>query len=124
MKKGVLIKSDLTVQPIELAEPLHRSLAAAVGGLFEIVRPINLKQPYVFVSNEESLILDLPINEVGCYLYGTYAHGHPIAGNIVIMKEGVVNDDGEWDLISLNDHELAIVLEAMSSTAEVYRHAK
>ena len=124
MKKAVLIKSDLTVQPIELTEPLHRSLHAAVGGLFEIVRPIGLKKPSVFVSNECSLLLDLPINEVGCYLYGTYAHSHPIAGDIVIMKEGVVNDDGEWDLIGLDDHELTIVLEAMSSTAEVYRHAQ
>ena len=126
MKKAVLIKTDMSIQAVELTEPLHRSLHAAVGGHFEIVRPQGLRTPYVMIVNEDYINLGLPRNEIGCYLYRTLIHGHPIQGDIIIMQEGIVNDDGEHDLIGLDPLDVPLVIKAMQQVkkmvcSEVYR---
>lgn len=125
MKKAVLIKTDMTIQAVELTEPTYRSLDAAVGGLFETVRPAGLKPPYLMIVNESGVIRQLPRNEIGCYLYQTRIHGCPIAGDAVIMKIGT-NDDGEQDLLGLTDLEVEKVVHAMDLIkklvcSEVYR---
>lgn len=112
MKKAVLIKTDMTIQAVELTEPLYQSLNAAVGGCFEHVHPAGLKPPYLMVVNESGVLDGLPKNEIGCYLYQTRIHGYPIAGDIVIMQEGIV-EGGEHDLISLTDLEVEKVVHAM-----------
>lgn len=61
------------------------------------------------VVNEEGLILDLPMNTLGCLLYGTQYHGSPIVGNIVIMKEGITSSGP--DLIGLEDNEIASIIK-------------
>ncbi len=82
----------------------YDTLSNAVGGLIEIVRPVGLPKPYVMLVNEEGLCLELPINNLGCQLYGTIMHGAPIVGNICFVTEGWVN--GEPDLIGLTDEKL------------------
>ena len=126
MKKAVLIKADMTIRAVELQEPTYKSLDAAVGGLFEQVHPAGLKPPFVMIVNEDGLRLRLPKNEIGCYLYQTRIHGHPIVGDAVIMKIGTVNDEGEQDLIGLTDLEVEKVVHAMELVkklicSEVYR---
>lgn len=122
MKKAVLIKTDMTIQAIDLTEPLYRSLGAAVGGHFEIVRPRGLRSPYVMIVNEDFIHLGLPRNEIGCYLYQTKIHGHPIQGDIIIIQEN------ETDLIGLDPLDIPLVIKAMQQAkkmvcSEVYRHA-
>lgn len=127
--KAVLIKSDLTIEAIDLTEPLNKSLQAAVGGFFEIVRPQGLRYPYLMIVNENYIKLGLPRNEIGCYLYRTLIHGHPILGDIIIMKEGIVNADRERDLIGLDPLDVPLVINAMNQVkeitcSEVYRRAQ
>lgn len=129
MKKAVLIKTDMTIQAVDLTKPLHRSLNAAVGGFFEIVRPQGLRSPYVMIVNEDYINLGLPKNEIGCYLYRTQIHGHPIQGDIIIMQEGIVNDEGEQDLIGLDPLDVPLVIKSMKLIkemvcSEVYRCAR
>ena len=125
MKKAVLIKTDMTIQAVELTEPTYRSLSDAVGGYFETVRPAGLKPPYLMVVNENGLLDQLPKNEIGCYLYQTRIHGYPIVGDIVIMQEGIV-EGGEHDLIVLPDLGIEEVVHTMELIqklvcSEVYR---
>ena len=67
------------------------------------VKPARLRHPYCMIVNEEGRLLDLPLNYVGSYFYGTDQHGEPIVGNIVIMKDGYRG--GEPDIVGLNDVE-------------------
>ena len=77
--KAVTVTHDLKIGFTELEEPLHKSAGAFVGGWIEIVRPRGLKRPYVLIVNEEFMLLGLPKNEIGYYLYQTHLHGNPSA---------------------------------------------
>lgn len=59
------------------------------------------------IVNEEGLLENLPINSIGCLLYGTAFHQCPIVGDIVIMKDGFRN--GEPDIVGLTDKEVDII---------------
>lgn len=104
---GIVVTPDGNIYAKDLQEPLHRSAGKTVGGHIEIVRPRNLPRPYCMVVNEEFLLLRLPLNPVGCALYDTHQHGHPICGNIIILKE-----QGEY-LVGLDPKEQKIIKEYM-----------
>jgi hypothetical protein len=108
--KGIVITTDDEISIRDFDRPLHRTVGEAVGGYIEIVKPVGLKPPFVMVVNDEGLLLDLEVNALGCVLYGTLAHGHPIVGDIVIMKLGIVN--GEPDLVGLEDQQ-AVELQGL-----------
>lgn len=111
--KAVTVTHDLDIGFTELQKPLYRSAGEFVGGHIEIVRPRGLQRPYVMIVNEEFLLLGLPRNEIGCYLYQTHLHGNPICGNFLIMKE-----DGE-ELIGLQDVETLRVMLAMQKVKDL-----
>lgn len=104
--KGIVISTKDEVSVQEFAEPLYQSLNTAVGGYIEHVRPMRLQAPYRMIANEEGLLLGLPVNNVGSYLYGADRHGNAIVGNVVIMKDGY-NSDGEPDIVGLDESEAA-----------------
>lgn len=103
--KGIVIttKNEMRVQ--EFPEPAHKSIDDAVGGWIEIVHPMRLEEPYCMIVNEEGLLLNLPINTFGSFLYGVDRHCIPILGNIVLLKEGI-NSDGEPDILGLDEQEI------------------
>lgn len=103
--KGIIITTENKVEIKDFDEPLYKSVGAAVGGHIELVHPIGLADPYVMIVNEEGLIYELPLNVLGCVLYGTHNHGQPIVGDIVVMKTGWT-DDGP-DIVGLEDQECA-----------------
>ena len=111
--KAVTVTHDLKIGFTELDKPLYKSAGEIVGGWIEIVRPRGLQRPYVMIVNEEFLLLELPRNEIGCYLYQTYDHGHPICGNFLILKE-----QGE-DLVGLMDIEVIQVMGAMAKVRDL-----
>ena len=98
----------------EFSEPACKSIGEAVDGYIEIVHPVRLGRPYCMVVNEEGLLRNLPMNVLGSYLYGTDTHGSPIAGNIVLLREGI-NSDGEYDLLGLTEQDIEY-LSNMAST--------
>lgn len=101
--KGIVVTTDLNVRIEEFGDPLYKTVGTAVGGYIEHVKPARLHPPYCMIVNEEGRLLDLPLNPIGSFFYGTDQHGEPIAGNIVVMKDGY--RDGERDIVGLNDVE-------------------
>lgn len=101
--KGIVVTTDLEIHIEEFSDPLYKTVGSAVGGYIEHVKPARLRHPYCMIVNEEGRLLDLPLNYVGSYFYGTDQHGEPIVGNIVIMKDGYRG--GEPDIVGLNDVE-------------------
>lgn len=112
--KGIVIttKNEMRVQ--EFSEPVHKSIGDAVGGWIEIVRPVRLKRPYCMIVNEEGVLLKLPINSFGSFLYGMDYHGDPMLGDIVLLKEGI-NSDGEPDILGLNEQDIKYLCDMVSS---------
>lgn len=101
--KGIVVTTDLEIRIEEFSDPLYKTVGSAVGGYIEHVKPARLRHPYCMIVNEEGRLLDLPLNYVGSYFYGTDQHGEPIVGNIVIMKDSYRG--GEPDIVGLNDVE-------------------
>ena len=101
--KGIVIKTDNTASIEEFGQPLYQAVGTAVGGFIEIVRPTGLTHPIVMIINDNGKIEGLPVNILGCILYGTELHGDPIVGDIVIMQEGFV--DGGPDIVGLDDRQ-------------------
>lgn len=101
--KGIVVTTDLEIRIEEFSDPPYKTVGSAVGGYIEHVKPARLRHPYCMIVNEEGRLLDLPLNYVGSYFYGTDQHGEPIVGNIVIMKDGYRG--GEPDIVGLNDVE-------------------
>lgn len=111
--KGVVVTTDLEIRIEEFSDPLYKTVGSAVGGYIEHVKPARLRHPYCMIVNEEGRLLDLPLNYVGSYFYGTDQHGEPIVGNIVIMKDGYRN--GEPDIVGLDDSEVERVKYTIST---------
>lgn len=105
MIRGIVVTTDGRWRIREFAAPLHQTLGKAVGGYIEHVRPRGLPDPLCMIVNEEGLLLDLPVNPVGCVLYGTEEHGHPIVGDLVILAEGWTEEGP--DLASLTEKQTA-----------------
>ena len=101
--KGIVVTTNLEIRIEEFSDPLYKTVGSAVGGYIEHVKPARLRHPYCMIVNEEGRLLDLPLNYVGSYFYGTDQHGEPIVGNIVIMKDGYRG--GEPDIVGLSDVE-------------------
>ena len=100
----------------EFSEPAYRSIGDAVGGWIEIVHPMRLEQPYCVIVNEEGLLLGLPANSFGSYLYGADWHGNRVVGDIVLLKEGI-NSDGEPDILGLDEQEIKHMCDMVSTVS-------
>lgn len=112
--KGIVIttKNEMRVQ--EFSEPAYKSIGEAVGGWIEVVHPKRLEYPYCMLVNEEGVILKLPINSFGSFLYGTDYHGDPMLGDIVLLKEGI-NSDGERDILGLDEQDIKYLCDMVST---------
>lgn len=107
--RGVVVTTDGRAYVREFGFPLHRNCEDTLGGWIETVRPRGLDRPYMMLINEEGLLHDLPMNMVGSFFYQTHIHGHPIVGNIILMKDGY--RDGERDIVGLEEDEAEKLLD-------------
>ena len=46
MMKGLVVTTEKTMRVQEFPEPTYKSIGDAVGGYFEVVRPVRMKRPY------------------------------------------------------------------------------
>ena len=117
--KGIVLTTDEKMFVKDFAAPLHESLGEAVGkavgGYIEVVHPRGLDRPYCFVCNEEGLLMDLPLNIMGSLWYGTLEHGHPIVGNIVVLKQDMT-DDGH-DIVGLEEDDIRKIKQIVDDTS-------
>lgn len=105
--RGVVFTPAQEMYVKDFGQSLYETVGKEVGGWIEIVHPVGLRKApssLCFVCNEEGLLRDLPLNVFGSILYGTQTHGSPIVGNIVIMREGMVN--GDRDFVELTDSDI------------------
>lgn len=102
--KAIVITMKNQIYTVDVTDPLHKTARPILGGLIEHVNPMRLKRPYCMLVNESGLLLDLDLNTIGSWLYGTDRHGQPIVGNVMIMKDGR-NEYGEGDIFGLDDQE-------------------
>lgn len=102
--KGVVFTTDERMFVKDFEQPLYKSVGEVVNGYIEVVHPRGLENPFCFICNEEGLLLDLPLNAIGSLWYGTLQHGQPIAGNIVVMKEGITEEGP--DIVGLMPEEI------------------
>ena len=86
--KGIVITTKDDVKIRNFGEPLYKTVGEMVGGTIEVVHPMGLDEPYVMIVDDEGLIKKYGVNVIGSMLYGTPIHGHPIVGDVVIMKTG------------------------------------
>ena len=114
--KGIVITTKYEMRVQEFSEPEYKSIGEAVDGGIEIVHPVRLGRTYCMVVNEEGLLRNLPMNVLGSYLYGMDTHGSPIAGNIVLLKEGI-NSDGEYDLLGLTEQDIEYLSNMVSTVS-------
>lgn len=122
--KDLIITADNIIRIAEFSNPAHESIGKVVGGWIEIVHPKRLDTPYCMVVNEEGLLTDLPLNLYGSYLYCTELHGNPIVGDIVILKEGWIH--GERDFDGLSDEECRAFAEQIEewSHGDIHREVQ
>lgn len=106
---AILIKATDAISPVLIGDDTLHGMQQLVGGFIEIVRPGYLRRPYVMIVNEEGLLKDLPINNTGSLLYGG-----PIVGDVLILQEGF-NEDGEPDLLSLDEGEAHELMDELLS---------
>ena len=116
--KGIVITPENEISVKDFGEPLYQTVGEAVGGYIEHVHPRLLEDPFCMIVNEEGLLNHLPVNAVGSFLYETLAHGWPIVGTIVIMKDGF-NGDGEPDIIGLSDDDITYMCGKLKRTFEL-----
>ena len=103
--KGILITTNDEVSIVDVETPLHVGINQILkSDIFELVHPMHLPQKTAMLVDEDGLFRKLPINQYGCFLYGTIQHGHPIVGDILLMKEGWTPDGP--DLVDYPEDEL------------------
>lgn len=104
--KGIVVTTENKWYSKDFKSPLYKSVGKAVGGFIEVVRPAGLFNPYLMIVNDDGYHLKLPKNFFGSKVYGTELHGHPIRGDIVILKDGFTN--GVPDIVGLTNEDLLL----------------
>ena len=100
-QKTVKVTTDNKVSLIYVDFTNFRSIQQAIGGHFETVRTQLMVDYFkdtsvIMLVDEEGLIKGLPENALGCALYGTPQHGHPIVGDLIFARidgENIVAPD-------------------------------
>lgn len=123
-EKVIVITTDneISIRDLEVKnDSMLEALQQIVGGYIETVRPIRLRGDLLMIVNEEGLLQNLPVNEVGSYLYGIDLHGNPIVGNIAIVAHGYRN--GEPDIVGFGMEQLEAVYLSLRMNFPVLKGA-
>ena len=86
---------DMTMTEDHDCEWYSKQIGASI---FQPVYPKGLKEPYLFLCDEEGLMKEKPIiNFLGSWMYGTQEHGEPIVGDIMIVKQVMTPEGPDFD---------------------------
>ena len=97
MKKAILAKPNNPLEVIDFIDELEYYYKHIECRCIDIV----YVGDYLLIVDDEGLLTDDPqINVIASILYG-----HPICGNVLIVKEGY-NEDGEPTCEGLTDEEI------------------
>ena len=110
--KTVKVTTKNVVSIIDVDFDNYKDIQRAIGGHFETVRTERMRAVFgdgdmIMIVDESGQLKRLPENMLGCVLYGTYEHGHPIVGDLIFAriqgKDVVGLDDPErlkWILLN------------------------
>lgn len=104
--KIIRITTDNRIQVEDAGERVHEYLSGQGTDCIEYVKPRYAAPGTVLAVDENGLLRDLPINEAASLMYGTQHHGHPIVGDVLVMK---ISD--EPDYVMFNDDEAKTILQ-------------
>lgn len=123
-KKLIKISTNLEISIMDFPDvdwlQQHKAFCSIIGndcGLYQIIAPKNLYEYFpvtnqatadqhavVMLVDEEGLLKPNPqFNAFASWLYNTSEHGHPIAGNALLVAEEYVDDD--YELAGLEEAE-------------------
>lgn len=93
--KTIKVTTNNEISLVDVNFDDFKDIQCAVGGHFESVHTTRIASFFgpsvILIVDEESLIKELPVNQLGCFFYGTMFHGHPIVGDLILAK--VVGED-------------------------------
>ena len=93
--KTIKVDTNNKISFVDVNFDDYRDIRRVIGGRIESVRTPRIAHFFgedaVMIVDEEGLIKDLPMNQLGCFFYGTMFHGHPIVGDLILTK--VVGED-------------------------------
>lgn len=88
--KTVKVTADNVVSIIDVDFDDFRDIQRAVGGHFETVHTARMAKVFrtdiIMLVDEDGLMKGLPVNMLGCTLYGTAVHGNPIVGDLIFAR--------------------------------------
>ena len=88
--KTIKVTTDNKVSYVDVNFDDCKDIQRAVGGRFEAVHTKRIASFFgprvILLVDEEGLIKSLPVNQLGCFFYGTMFHGHPIVGDLILAK--------------------------------------
>ena len=114
--KAIVATTDEKMYVKEFTGGVFEAAEKEVGGFAEYVHPRRLPAPYCMFVNEDGLLMNLPQNLRGSFCYMTAGHGHPIVGNIVIMKDAFV--DGEPSIVGLDDEDVEYLVKLIDTISD------
>ena len=108
--KTIKVTTDNKVSYVDVNFDDYKDIQRAVGGHFESVHTTRIASFFgpgvILIVDEEGLIKGLPINQLGCFFYGTMFHGHPIVGDLILAKAVGENWTAPDDVEELMDRLL------------------
>ena len=120
--KTVLITTDNRFKVVSV-DPGARSFdefrRITGQGWAEFVNPRDWDE--VIVCDEEGLLKGLEVNEFASLCYGSAFHGHPIVGDVILMK-AVIGPDGP-DYAFYKDSEVPKLMKALTLRLILFKKA-
>ena len=90
-QKTVKVTTDNKISLIDVDFSNFKSIQQMIGGHLETVRTQPMVDYFkdasvIILVDEEGIIKGLPVNALGCALYGTPQHGNPIVGDLIFAR--------------------------------------
>lgn len=103
--KAIRITTDNLIQVEDAGKRVHEHLSGQGTDCIAYVKPRYAAPGTVLVVDDNGLLRDLPVNEAASLMYGTQYHGHPIVGDVLVMKISA-----EPDYVMFDDDEAQTVI--------------
>lgn len=109
--KAIKITTDNKISAVEFSNNCIDA-KSILNGWPEYITPRFAEKNTVIIADENGIFKNLKLNKAGSLMYGTQFHGHPIVGDILVIKKGF-NKDGEPDYVPLSEKEAETIKEEL-----------
>ena len=117
--KAIKVTTGNEISTVEIGHPKLECMQKEVDGFIEVARTKGLMNPFVMIVDEEGLLKNKELNIIGSLLYGTHRHGHPIVGDVLIMREEPGPKRYGNDFYGLTDPDIASLTAHLKNVYEI-----